>query len=126
MRPELHGHRRDISTSGAQTYNDPVTLTGIISTLAFDQRRWAEAISFLSTLKGGFALSISTLGVITFEAASWGAVAPLASLYDPAGRPDRLQWRFRHHQRLPDLRRACALGRNHNPDSSNGDGDIDL
>ena len=66
-----------VSTSGAQTYSGAVTL-GAATTLTGSQA------TFLSTVDGGFNLTVDTAGITTFGGAV-GAGAPLASLYVSAG-----------------------------------------
>ncbi|MBI3069367.1 MAG: hypothetical protein HYY79_10975 [Betaproteobacteria bacterium] len=64
-----------VTTTGNQTYNDPVTL-GANSTLA---STGAGTIQFASTLNGGFALTVNTVGNTIFTGAVGGGPA-LASL----------------------------------------------
>jgi hypothetical protein len=64
-----------VTTSGAQSYNDPVTL-GADTTLT---STGSGNISFASTINGGFALTTNTAGTMTLDGAVGGATA-LASL----------------------------------------------
>jgi filamentous hemagglutinin family protein len=70
----------DIRTSGAQTYNDAVTLTAnsiLTSTGSGD-------INLASTVNGGFGLTVNTAGTTTFGGAVGGSTA-LTSLTTNAG-----------------------------------------
>ena len=60
-----------ISTGGAQTYNDAVTL-GADATLA---STGGGAINFASTIDGAHALTVNTSGLITFGSALGGSMA---------------------------------------------------
>ncbi|HTO51322.1 MAG TPA: autotransporter-associated beta strand repeat-containing protein, partial [Burkholderiales bacterium] len=68
-----------VTTTGAQTYNDAVTL-GANTTL----NAGAGAINFANTLNGGFALTANSTGATTFGGVV-GGVTPLASLTTNAG-----------------------------------------
>ena len=61
-----------VTTSGAQTYNDPVTV-GALTTVT------SATTTFSSTVNGGFGLAVNTSGVTTFGGAVGGTTA-LASL----------------------------------------------
>jgi filamentous hemagglutinin family protein len=61
-----------VRTSGAQTYNDPVTL-GAITTLTGDN------VQFGSTLNGAYALTVNDSGTATFDGVV-GGNTPLASI----------------------------------------------
>jgi hypothetical protein len=61
----------DVTTTGAQTYNDPVTLPGInISVTSAN----GGAISFLSTVNGGTTAGANSLSVNTSGATTFGGV----------------------------------------------------
>src|SRR5204863_834148 len=77
--PPLHD-ARPISTTGAQTYNDPVTL-GANATLT---STGGGSIAFGGTVNGAFGLAVSTGGVTTFGGAVGGTTA-LASGRAQAG-----------------------------------------
>ena len=66
-----------IRTTGAQTFNDDVTMFGNASLLLVSTD--AEAIAFNGTLNGGRVLSVNTGGATTF-AGEVGGSSPLASL----------------------------------------------
>jgi len=70
-----------IKTTGAQTYNDPVTLA--VSTLL--NSTGAGNVAFVSTLDGAFGLTVNTGGTTSFGGIV-GGTAPLASITtNPAG-----------------------------------------
>ena len=69
-----------ITTTGAQTFNDPVFLGGNATLTSSG----AGDITFGSTLNGGFGLTVNTSGVTIFTGAV-GNATPLASLVTNAG-----------------------------------------
>ncbi|MES2050441.1 MAG: autotransporter domain-containing protein [Pseudomonadota bacterium] len=71
---------RDISTHGAQTYNNAVTLGGTTTLTSTDP----SAINFASTVDGAYNLTVSTNGQTTFGGAI-GGVTALTSLTTGAG-----------------------------------------
>ncbi len=70
-----------VTTTGAQTYNDPVTLGAAVTTLT---STGAGAITFGNTVNGASALTVNTAGATTFGGAVSGTT-PLASLTTDAG-----------------------------------------
>ncbi len=70
-----------ITTSGAQTYNDPVTITGT-TTLA---STGSGNINFVSTVDGGFDLTVNTAGITTFGGAVGGTTALTSLTTDSVG-----------------------------------------
>lgn len=106
-----------IGTSGSQTFNDPVSLTGN-ATLSSS----GSDISFPSTVDGAFALSVNASGNVTF-AGLVGSTTPLASLTTGAGGTARVNTAAISTSGSQTYGGPVVLGANWTADSTGG-GDI--
>ena len=100
-----------VTTTGAQTYNDAVTL-GADTTLT---STGGGALTLGSTVNGAQNLTLNTAGLTTLLGAV-GGTTPLTTLTTNAGGTTGAQWRHRHDDRAANLQRCGHAGRRYHAD----------